>query len=324
MRSAVTLLTALVSLPACVRDETANGRPDAPVSLPGPDAGVTPADLSLTLDELYFAVVGDTRPPVSDDTAGYPTAIITQIWQDVQAESPRPPFALATGDYMYASTSGREQMPQLDLYFQARSAYSGQLFAAIGNHECTTATASNCGTGTLNGKPVYQVTSNYTTFLDRFVRPLGLYNPWYAVHIDASDRSWTAKVVIVAANAWVDAQATWLEGALSVPTDYTFIVRHEQSSVTETPGVAPSNAIIARHPYTLLIVGHSHRYQHLSAREVIIGNGGAPLANTGNYGYGIVLQRSDGSLQVDMYDYQSGTPDTKFRFAVKPDGTPAP
>ena len=84
---------------------------------------------------------------------------------------------------------------------------------------------------------------------------------------------------------------------------------------------------MANHPYTLAIVGHSHEYHHSKSsnpQEVIIGNGGAPLALNQNYGYGIVAQRTDGSLQVDMFDYQTQQPDTSFRFAVKADGTPAP
>ncbi len=316
MRAA--LLSVLVA--ACARDyEQAAGRPDAPVARA--DAGPGAGALDRTEDELYFAIVGDTRPPVSNDTGGYPTAIITKIWQDVQAESPRPPFAVATGDYMYASTSGSEQMPQLDLYFQARSAYAGALFAAVGNHECTTATASNCGTGTLNGAPVYEITRNYSAFLDRFVRPLGITTPWYVVHVVASDRSWTAKLVIVAANAWVDAQAAWLEAAMAEATDYTFVVRHEQSAATEAPGVSPSQAIIDRHPYTLLIVGHSHKYQHVSGREVIVGNGGAPLTGDSSYGYAIVRRRADGAVQLDAHDYlDRHIVDT---FAVRADGSPA-
>ncbi|HEY2367281.1 MAG TPA: hypothetical protein VGH87_12885, partial [Polyangiaceae bacterium] len=86
-------------------------------------------------------------------------------------------------------------------------------------------------------------------------------------------------------------------------------------------------AIMANHPYTLAIVGHSHEYQHSKfshPQEVIIGNGGAPLALNQDYGYAIVAQRTDGSLQVDMFDYQTQQPDTSFRFAVKADGTPAP
>ena len=143
-----------LALGACVGGEA--DHPDAPPVVGG--------SLSLTEDELYFAVVGDTRPAVSDDTAGYPTSVITKIWQDVQAVGPRPPFALTTGDYVYASISGSEASAQLDIYMRARSSYEGPVYAALGNHECTTATASNCGTGTLNGASLYKITRNYSAF----------------------------------------------------------------------------------------------------------------------------------------------------------------
>ena len=81
---------------------------------------------------------------------------------------------------------------------------------------------------------------------------------------------------------------------------------------------------MARHPYTLAFVGHTHTYEHLSPREVIIGNGGAPISGNRNYGYGLASQRPDGAIQVDVIDYASGHYDAAFRFAVKPDGSPAP
>ena len=75
------------------------------------------------LDDLRFAVVGDTRPANLDDTANYPTAIVQQIWTDVEAEVPHVAFAITTGDYMFASTGGQEAAPQLDLYLGARMAF---------------------------------------------------------------------------------------------------------------------------------------------------------------------------------------------------------
>jgi glycine/D-amino acid oxidase-like deaminating enzyme len=294
------------------------------VTLDRPDAGTAPpAGLDVTEADLVFAVVGDTRPPVEDDTAAYPTDVITQIWQDVQAESPRPPFAVTTGDYMYASETKDQQQAQLDLYFQARSEYGGTVYAAVGNHECGpfAATSSNCGTGTLAGKQVYKITHNYSAFLDRFVRPLGISDPWYTVHVTAADGTWTAKIVIVAANAWVDAQADWLESAMSEATDYTFVIRHEPSYATEAPGTGPSQAIIDRHPYTLLIVGHSHKYAHLAGREVIVGNGGAPLTSGSAYGYALVRRRADGAIQLEAREYMSQN--VVDSFAVNADGSPA-
>ena len=43
----------------------------------GPDGG--------TVSRLYFAVVGDTRPAVIDDTGHYPSAVINHIFQEINA-----------------------------------------------------------------------------------------------------------------------------------------------------------------------------------------------------------------------------------------------
>ena len=81
---------------------------------------------------------------------------------------------------------------------------------------------------------------------------------------------------------------------------------------------------MAQYPYTLDLVGHTHTYGKTGPKQVTIGNGGAPLTGGVNYGFGLVAQRTDGTIQVDMIDYATGQPDTSFRFAVHPDGTPAP
>jgi hypothetical protein len=49
-----------------------------------------------------------------DDTAGYPTAIIQQIWSEVEAENPKPSFAVTTGDYMFAATTGTDNPSSLN------------------------------------------------------------------------------------------------------------------------------------------------------------------------------------------------------------------
>jgi hypothetical protein len=272
------------------------------------------------LNRLYFAVVGDTRPPNPDDTASYPSSVIGAIYADLEALSPRPAFVVSTGDYMFANVYGNEAGAQLDLYLAARQKYSGVAFPALGNHECTGATASNCGPGSANG-----VTTNYSTFLSKLLGPIAKPDPWYSVRIDADDASWTSKIVVVAANAWNDTQAAWLDAELAKDTTYTFVVRHESASANTAPGVTPSEAIMAKHPYTLALVGHAHTYIHFrNSREVTIGNGGAPLSTGKNYGYGVVQMRPDGTIQVDMLDFATNTADTAFRFAVKADGSPAP
>src|ERR1700679_1245836 len=90
------------------------------------------------------AIVGGARPPNQDNSAAYPTAILTKIWQDVEAYSPRPAFALTTGDYTFASPRGNQAVPQTDLYVNARSAFSNVVFPAMGVHECDGAMADNC------------------------------------------------------------------------------------------------------------------------------------------------------------------------------------
>lgn len=251
------------------------------------------------LDELRFAVVGDTRPANLDDTAHYPSDIVRQIWVAVEAEQPHPAFAVTTGDYMFASTTTHEQMPQLDLYLGARAAYRGMVYPALGNHECDGYTKSNCGPGGVTGWP-----ENYTAYLQRMVEPLGEHRPYFVERFGATDGSWTAKFVFVAPNAWSADQDSWLERALSEPTTYTFVVRHEPHYSDTAPGVTPSAAIMARHPLTMLIVGHSHIYEHIPAyREIIVGNGGAPLTGTMNYGYVLVVRGPDGLLTVTSYDY---------------------
>jgi hypothetical protein len=220
---------------------------------------------------------------------------------------------------MYASTSSSEQSPQLDAYFAGRQQYVGPVYAALGNHECTGATASNCGTGTLGGSRLNYVTKNYQQFLDRFLGPIGVSTPWYVVHITSASGAFTAKVVVVAANAWVDEQATWLEATMSESTTYTFIVRHEPASASEAPGTTPSQTIIGRHPYTLLITGHSHKYARDGARAVIVGNGGAPLTAGSPYGYALIDRRGDGNLEFSAKEYSGQQ--VIDSFVIAPDGS---
>ncbi|MFI5302311.1 MAG: metallophosphoesterase family protein [Polyangiales bacterium] len=274
-----------------------------------------------SVSRLLFAVVGDTRPAVINDTKGYPTTIITAIFADVAKLNPQ--FVASTGDYMFATPGKGNVAPQLADYMAARAAYSGLQFPAMGNHECTGATTSNCGAGNTDG-----VTENLTGFINTMLAPIGQTKPYYAITgITAIDGSWTAKLVFIAGNAWDSGQASWLDSILAQTTTYTFIFRHEPKSANTAPGVTPSEAIIAKHPYTLKIVGHTHTYERKSQQEVLIGNGGAPLTSTSTaftYGYGLFQQQADGSISVDMVNYQTGATDPSFHFAVKADGSAAP
>jgi len=287
------------------------GNGGSPGDTVGPNGG--------SVSSLLFTVVGDTRPPAPDDTQGYPTAIIDKLYEDIAAMNPPSQFSIATGDYMFASSwGGGQASPQLDLYVAARQKYSGTFFPAMGNHECTGGTASNCGQGNTDG-----LTDNYNQFMSKMLGPIGQKKPYYSFNVTANDNSWTAKFVFIAANAWDSGQASWLQSAMSPQTTYTFVIRHESSYATDAPGVSPSEQIINQFPYTLEINGHTHRYEHYQGdHNVIIGNGGAPLSGSGNYGYGVFAQRADGAIVVDMMDYQTNKADTSFHFVVKADGSP--
>ncbi len=279
-----------------------------------PPGSLTPA--GGTLPELAFAIVGDTRPAIIEDTAGYPAAIAKKIWQGVQGSGV--PFAVTTGDYMFASAYGTQAAPQLDLYLGAAAAYSGLRLPAMGNHECTGATTSNCGVGNKDG-----ITANFNSYLTKMLAPIGLSDPYYTFNVSAADGSWTAKFVFIAANAWSAAQGTWLEAELAKPTTYTFVVRHEPAAANTAPGVKPSEAIINKHPVTLRLVGHTHTYQYKSdTHEIIVGNGGAPLSGGVNYGYVLVKRRADAAIEFRAVDYSTGQ--TTSTFAIKADGSPAP
>ena len=89
--------------------------------------------------------------------------------------------------------------------------------------------------------------------------------------------------------------------------------------------MCPSDAIIAKYPYTLLITGHSHTWDtsaRTRAKEVLVGNGGAPLTNSSkDYGYAVMAQRSDGAIVSDMYDYQTNQAVSGFHKVVTAAGT---
>lgn len=291
-------------------------RPTQPYDGGAPIEGtVGPAGGSVS--RLYFAVVGDTRPVAIDDVADYPSAVLSKIYTTMDAVVPRPSFAVSTGDYQYTSRSGNAGPPQVGLYLAARAAYRGVLFPAMGNHECTGLTSSNCGAGNTDG-----ITGAYRAYLTKLLAPIGQSVPYYEVDVDSKDGSWTSKLVFIAPNAWSSDQATWFDHAMSRRTTYTFVVRHEGSNATAAPGVTPSEQILAAHPYTLAICGHTHTYDHPKGREVIVGNGGAPLvSSTKGYGFAVLSQQADGSIAVDMIDYASGRADAAFRFALNPDGS---
>ena len=102
---------------------------------------------TTSLTSLNFAITGNTRPPTEDDSAAYPIAIITKIFQDMQAASPRPAFAVATGNYMFSNPDvDGTQSTQLGYYLTASSNFTNTLYPAMGNHECDGSIEDNCST----------------------------------------------------------------------------------------------------------------------------------------------------------------------------------
>jgi predicted phosphodiesterase len=191
-------------------------------------------------------------------------------------------------------------------------------YPTMGNHECTGYTTSNCGIDTKDG-----FTANYNAFLAKMLAPLGVSTPYYAEYFSAADGSWTAKFIFIAGNSWGTAQSTWLDKVLAQPTTYTFAVRHEPHYSNTAPGVDPSTTILAEHPLTMLITGHTHSYAHVPAyREIIVGNGGAPLTSSQNYGYVMVERQPDSNLRVTSYDYQTHA--IVEQFTVMPSGLAPP
>jgi hypothetical protein len=305
-------------LAACGSDTPVEVDVGIPAASPGPVAANGWS--GATVHDLVFACLGDSRPAVEDDTSQYPTNVVGTLFERIEALSPWPPLVLGTGDYVFASTGAASTATaQIDLFWQARNLYRGTFLPTLGNHECTGATSSNCGPGAVDG-----TTPAYAAFVERMLAPLGLSEASYVVRLSADDGTWNAKFVFVAANAWSDSQASWFNEILSETTTYTFVVRHEPASAVEAPGVGPSEAILAAHPYTLVLVGHSHTYAHSLdlPRQVVIGNGGAPL-DSKDYGFGLFARRADGAIVVDMMNWQTGEPDPEFHFAVYGDGSEA-
>ena len=257
-----------------------------------PDAGCTPtaADSAGT---FRFAVFGDVRPQQPNDTANYPQAVVTGLFQQIAAQSPQ--LVVGTGDYMFASSTNSTAVDaQLAMLLAAEQGFAGPVYHALGNHECTGATASNCPNG--------NETANVRAFMSKLV-PAGTTTPYYRVDVDTGMGK--AKLVFIAANAWSPAQATWLEQQLADPTKYTFVVRHEDASVTDTAGAGASEQIVQKHPLTLELLGHWHRYEKLDERHVVSGNGGAPLS-FGHYGFVLVDLLANGNLSVSEIDQATG------------------
>jgi hypothetical protein len=264
--------------------------------------------------------------------------IVASIFAGMQAQ--HLPFAVGSGDYAFSSTAAGSAVPQYTSYMTARKSFSGTFLPTMGNHECNGFTDSNCPVGSFTG-----MTQDYVNTI--LTPSTGQASPYFSALYTATDGSWTAKFIFVAANAWSTAQQSWLQSTLAVATTYTFIVRHEPFNDARAPGVTPSESLMgsafSAGKLTLSITGHTHLVQlpggtqpygdsfgSTQAYEMIVGVGGAPLDAGSYYGFGVATRRaSDGAIVIQMYESanssaQAITPnvaDPKFRFAVNANGS---
>jgi hypothetical protein len=297
----------------------------------------------VSMSNLVFGAWGDVRPANPDDTANFPDKIISAIFAGLQAQGIT--YTINAGDHCFQTdtNSGAACHDQFVNHFMPdmRANYSGTLIPTMGNHEgCgyfadTTGNCTSWTSGLVHDflVDVVQPTTGQSAY------------PYYSVLVHGS---WgTAKFIHVAANAWTNAQNTWLTSTLNVPTTYTFGVRHEPASDNRAPGVDPSEALYSSHhssgTLTLSITGHTHLiqlpggtqpygdpYGSTQAYEIILGNAGAPLDAGPYYGFAVMQRRlSDGAIVTQAYKsvasdgvtLLNNVADTSYRFAVNANGS---
>jgi hypothetical protein len=268
-------------------------------ALPGtPDAGEVPQGTVAfdggTVDRLWFATTGDTRPSSCNDTAGYPRAAIAQIGAAMKALQVQ--FAVDLGDHMYVcSDQGGLTPAQLDAaaqtqmsdYLRAIAAGPSTWWMTMGNHECDA--AYNLGASCIVGGAH---DPNFAAYLSALGRP----QPYYAIDVQTSQG--LARFVVIADDSWDAAQSSWLKQTLAdadARARYTIAVRHHPVTGTRT-GSQEIVTILQSHKYSLILTAHNHDYEHDTAswngRSAVVGLGGAG----GAWGFGTVLQQTDGSL----------------------------
>jgi hypothetical protein len=260
---------------------------------------VGPAGGKVTL--LHFGLTGDTRGSGCEDTAGYPTDIITAVAK--QFEQLGLDFALDLGDHMYVCNNNLPvATAQMNLYMSAIKSFVGTWFMTMGNHECW---ATPCLAESGN--------ANYVAYMQALA-PISK-SPYYT--FDVTTSLGLATFVIIADNAWDQTQAAWLEQTLATADQkakYTIIARHHPSGDTSIATNAQSLQIIQNHKYALFLTGHSHLYHHPSGdkgRDLVLGTGGAPLISGGAFhGYALVDQQGDGTLKVTVYDVANALHDS--------------
>ena len=262
-----------------------------------------------SVDRLWFAFHGDTRPPECDQTDQYPSAIIRNIFTREAAE--RVQFAVDLGDHMYVcNNSVAEATTQMGFYMEAAALLGRPTFMTMGNHEC------------LNGATCTPVSedANSTVYLKALapISPL----PYYTFNV--TTHSGLATFVVIADNFWSDTQRQWLEATLTKADSeakYTIITRHHPPENSQLSNSAIWQ-IIQAHKYSLFLAGHSHSYRHDisldgSGRSLRCGCGGAPISTYPGsfFGYGTVLQGPDDRLYVTIFDQATNAIQDAFSVA---------
>jgi Calcineurin-like phosphoesterase len=274
------------------------------VALPGtPDAGQVPTGSVAidggTVDRLWFATTGDTRPADCDQTGLYPQAAIQEIAAAMKAL--RVQFTVDLGDHMYVcNASDTEAQQQMGFYTSAVSAGPSTWWMTMGNHECGS-----------NNYPYSCFTSgphdaNFSAYMSALKRP----QPYYFTDVTTSQGK--ARFVFIADDAWDQTQSAWLSTTLAQADSfkYTIVVRHHPVQGSRT-GNAQILDLIRAHKYTLILTAHNHDYEHdlstWSGRSAVVGLGGAG----GYWGFATLLQNADGTLtfvQRDANGNPVGTP----------------
>ena len=269
---------------------------------PGPrPVGGTVGPTGGTVDRLFFAFTGDTRPSNADDTANYPIATVNNIFARVAAADVE--FAIDLGDHMYIVNQPADAVVQMGYYTAAAKQLGARpLFMTLGNHDCG---AGNCAYNPMD--------PNYLAYMAA-LKPISD-SPYYAFTV--ATRSGPARFVIISDN-FTGNLFTWLEQTLTdadATARYTIVCRHHPRKSPQQSTML-TEATLARHKYSLFLTGHYHQYQHdlvndPSGRTVVYGLGGVPSSGP-DWGYGTVQQGLDDRLYVTVYDASSDTPTDRW------------
>jgi hypothetical protein len=287
------------------------GGPDAGAgALPGtPDPGAVPTGVVAAgggaVERLWFATTGDTRPAECDQTNAYPKAAIARIAAAMKAL--RVQFTLDLGDHLFVcNQSDPEARQQMGFYMDAIAQEGPSTWwMTMGNHECGSA------------KYPYSCfvegphDANFAAYMAALKRPL----PYYANDVQTS--LGLARFVVIADDSWNPAQAAWLQSTLAdadARAKYTIVARHHpvQGARTGAPEIL---SILQQHKYSLILTAHNHEYQHDAStwqgRSAVVGLGGAG----GKWGFGTVLQGTDGALVFVQRDANGNPVGAPWRVA---------